>query len=662
MDLDVVAGDEAVVREHVGHADGGREHDQDADDAQGGSGIDGVQPAAQRREPCRGRPPDLGKGPAGTARSGPRRRERAQRGDEQEPDDQVAGRPGPQQVAADGDRPRPGHDGDEDDERSGRPEEIQQEHQGGHDGAWKGTRVDHGAPDVRTVEPARANEGDSSIDARMRVGSEPTRVAATRDAFDAGEFPGRVRARRLRIRLGGRGAARQLAQQPAEDDGMERMDGIPVEPPEHATRVERGDLTDAGSPSAVERRDLELEPAAAGEAEIGREAKAPIALVGLDRPVVDDVADGAVLTGAAASAHAGPAGEAIEPAADAPQQVARIPAVGPADAADGREGPRRRDVDVHLAVVDLAPRGGAVGDGAVERLRQRHRVDGEGGAGTRVPHDGRVLQPFDERPADPRLRRRHQPQPQAGQPRRQHGHRNQQAAQAAQPRVQPHHLAVRHHLGTADVEGLILVAGQIDGGSEVAHHVVDGDRLRRRVHPARADHHRQPLHQRPDHLERQAAGADDDRGAELDHRDAGRAQVPPGLGTAAQMRRQRRGVVGQSAQIDDAPHAGSGRGAAEIDGGPAIQGREVGTRPHRVHQVERRVDAGERGVERRRVETVAADHLRAGPGHRHSPRIAGQAADAPGVTGAARFEEAKQTAADVARGAGEQDGGAHGPD
>ena len=165
VDLDVVAGDEAEVREHVGHADDGREHDQDADDAQGGSGIDGVQPAAQRREPCRGRPPDLGKGPAGYGKERPRRRQRAQDGDQQEPDDQVAGRPGPQQMAADGDGPWPGHDRDQDDERGGRPEEIQQERQGGHDESWEGTGVDHGAPDVRTASPHVRMKGNSSIDA-----------------------------------------------------------------------------------------------------------------------------------------------------------------------------------------------------------------------------------------------------------------------------------------------------------------------------------------------------------------------------------------------------------------------------------------------------------------------------------------------------------------
>src|SRR4051794_34720734 len=121
---------------------------------------------------------------------------------------------------------------------------------------------------------------------------------------------------------------------------MEGIDGVPVEPPEHAARVEGGDLADAGPPSAVERRDLELEPAAAGDSEIGGQAKTPIGLVRLDRPVVDRVAHVAMLSVEAGRAQAGSAGEPIEPAADAPEQVARIPAVGAADAADGRERPR----------------------------------------------------------------------------------------------------------------------------------------------------------------------------------------------------------------------------------------------------------------------------------------------------------------------------------
>jgi hypothetical protein len=46
----------------------------------------------------------------------------------------------------------------------------------------------------------------------------------------------------------------------------------------------------------------------------------------------------------------------------------------------------------------------------------------------------------------------------------------------------------------------------------------------RGLHPARRDHHRQALDERADHLERQAARADDDRRPQLDRRHAGLRQ------------------------------------------------------------------------------------------------------------------------------------------
>ena len=67
-------------------------------------------------------------------------------------------------------------------------------------------------------------------------------------------------------------------------------------------------------------------------------------------------------------------------------------------------------------------------------------------------------------------------------------------------------------------------------------------------HPARRDHHRQPVDQRADHLERGAAGADHDRGAQLDGGDARRGQDArrppggsPGGPTGRARRRARRG-------------------------------------------------------------------------------------------------------------------------
>ena len=137
----------------------------------------------------------------------------------------------------------------------------------------------------------------------------------------------------------------------------------------------------------------------------------------------------------------------------------------------------------------------------------------------RRPDDGRVLQPFDQRAADAGLRRRDQRQPQAGEMRRQHGHRQQQPAKSAQPGVPPHHVAVRDHLRAADFEQCAAGARHVErraaryaSTSSIAMGCVSV------VDPARTDHHRQPLDERLNHLERQAAGANDDRRAKLDHR------------------------------------------------------------------------------------------------------------------------------------------------
>jgi hypothetical protein len=65
---------------------------------------------------------------------------------------------------------------------------------------------------------------------------------------------------------------------------------------------------------------------------------------------------------------------------------------------------------------------------------------------------------------------------------------------------------------------------RIERGEQIRDHVLDCDRLRARADPARRDHHRQALDERADHLERQAARADDDRRPQLDRRHAGLRQ------------------------------------------------------------------------------------------------------------------------------------------
>ncbi len=196
--------------------------------------------------------------------------------------------------------------------------------------------------------------------------------------------------------------------------------------------------------------------------------------------------------------------------------------------------------------------------------------------------------------------------------RREERDRDEQAAQAAQPRVGAHHVAVRDDVWTADLEGGAARLFQIEGGMQVGEHVRDRDWLRQRRHPSRADHHRQAFDERLDHLERQAAGADHHRGAKLDDRDAAGAKRVTGLGAALEMCREHRRVVGQTTQIDDAPNAGTCCGAAEVRSGTAIALGEIRAASHRMHQVVGGLDSGQRSIEGAFIEAIALDDLRRG--------------------------------------------------
>ena len=130
------------------------------------------------------------------------------------------------------------------------------------------------------------------------------------------------------------------------------------------------------------------------------------------------------------------AGQAIERAADPPQQVARSTSRWSRRCAGRARTPgpaaRRR-----------RPRGRRPCSTRRRRPRWRGRTPAAAASGrwrTRRGHAGSrtmvaFFSPSTSGAADPRLRGRHQREPEAGQMRRQHRHRHQQAAQAAQPRV-----------------------------------------------------------------------------------------------------------------------------------------------------------------------------------------------------------------------------------
>ena len=163
-----------------------------------------------------------------------------------------------------------------------------------------------------------------------------------------------------------------------------------------------------------------------------------------------------------------------------------------------------------------------VGERAGDRLGRAARSYREDLERPSVVDDGLVAQAVDELAPDAGVDRGDEVEPEAREARRQHWHRNHVPAEAAAVGVLVHQVEVRADVGAADLEHLAPVRLVVERREEVGEHVLDRDRLRARAHPAWRDHHRQPLDERAEHLERRAPRADHDRGAELDRRHARR--------------------------------------------------------------------------------------------------------------------------------------------
>jgi hypothetical protein len=73
---------------------------------------------------------------------------------------------------------------------------------------------------------------------------------------------------------------------------------------------------------------------------------------------------------------------------------------------------------------------------------------------------------------------------------------------------------------------------------------------------------------------------------------------------------ERTRLIGQAAQIDDAPDTSASRRAAEGCSSMAIHRREIGPDRHGVHQVISRVHASEREVQRLLIEAIALHDVR----------------------------------------------------
>jgi len=66
----------------------------------------------------------------------------------------------------------------------------------------------------------------------------------------------------------------------------------------------------------------------------------------------------------------------------------------------------------------------------------------------------------------------------------------------------------------------------------------------------------------------------------------------------------------ESAEVDDAPHAGAGRRAAEVLGGAPVELREIRPAVHGVHEIVGNPHARQRTIERVFVEAVPWTNLR----------------------------------------------------
>ena len=152
------------------------------------------------------------------------------------------------------------------------------------------------------------------------------------------------------------------------------------------------------------------------------------------------------------------------------------------------------------------------------RARRTARLVGHGPnvgnsrRGRVVAHHDLVAQPLDQRAGDRRGDRRDQVDPVGGQARRQERHRDQeppQAAHAGRSRA-----SCRRRSATSGPP-ISMTRPALSGISrrvgQVVQNVPDARSAGRGSHPARADHDRQAFGQVADHLERQAARADDDR-------------------------------------------------------------------------------------------------------------------------------------------------------
>ncbi len=349
---------------------------------------------------------------------------------------------------------------------------------------------------------------------------------------------------------------------------MDRIQEIPVGEAGQTLRLEERGLHEPAA--AIHGDDLVLQPRPPGYPHLGSKPEQFRTTDLLDAPEVERVTFAQADRVPSSQAHPDPAYQPVGQTAHPPQEV-RIWPAGPAtepldlrEEAVGRDGDgelpalddhallggercRRRSVTRPVRIeprrIDVVARRPI--DRQPQRVRKRQRIEPEPGGRFRVSHDDLGPQSFDEGPGDARRHGRDEVDPVRTQPRCQDGYRDHQPAQAAHPRVRPHHVAVGQDIGAADLDDAGHL-GMLERPDQVVEDVGDPDRLAACADPAGRDHHRQPLGQVAKDLERRTARADDHRGPELGDRDTVGGQLGTRFLPACEVVRQLGPVVAQT--------------------------------------------------------------------------------------------------------------------
>ncbi len=404
------------------------------------------------------------------------------------------------------------------------------------------------------------------------------------------------------------GFALDAVEHAAEDDVVQRDDRVPVGQAEQAAGLEQRRLAERAV-GVVDGGDLEFQLRLTGEFHFGAERQTAVPGDAGDAPEVERFPESNALGITTAAAETGAADEPVEPAADLPQPVGRVPSVAAAHTADGAEGGRGGGVDGDVAgvaedgaagPVGIAGDGaghGPVGDDTVLRDFDERGgdglLDGEEGLGDEradgvfAANNG-VFEAFGERFANVIGQRRDQVDP----IRTEFGREERERDNDAGPEFEfsghdGHDLAVGEDFGATDVVGLTGGGGVGQASGQIADDVANGDGLALGGDPFGRDHDGEAFDQIAEDFKRRRAGTDDHGGAKDGDWDAGGGECRLHFTAGGKMFGEIGPGFAEAAEVDDALDARGFGGLGELEGKRTILvGITAGGGGHGVDEIE----------------------------------------------------------------------------